>query len=122
MTRTRSLLGVVVAIVSVASVLAAPAAAKDTARYILPPGNYGGLPFTENSTDQLPLYSGLTPLRDDITPADINEHFLPEDFKPIGETFEEETGRAGTTIIYDEYGIPHITARPATTSRSAPAG
>ena len=25
----------------------------DVARYILPPGNYGGLPFTENSTDQL---------------------------------------------------------------------
>ena len=35
----------------------------DTARYILPPGNYGGLPTTDNSTDQLPLYDGLTPLR-----------------------------------------------------------
>ena len=39
----------------------------DVARYILPPGNYGGIPFTQNSTDQLPLYSGLTPLRDNIT-------------------------------------------------------
>ena len=31
---------------------AAPAA--DIARYILPPGNYGGVPFTENSRDQPP--------------------------------------------------------------------
>jgi hypothetical protein len=84
-----------------ASVFAAPAAAKETARYILPPGNYGGVPFTENSTDQLALYSGLTPFRDDITQATINEYFLPEDFKPIGQTFEEETGREGTEIIYD---------------------
>jgi hypothetical protein len=109
MTRTKSLLSVIAAIVSVASVIAAPAAAKDTARYILPPGNYGGIPFTENSTDQLPLYSGLTPFRDDITQARINEHYLPENFRPIGVTREEETGREGTEIIYDQWGIPHIT-------------
>ena len=40
---------------------AAPAMATDLARYVLPPGNFGGVPFTVNSTDQLPLYSGLTP-------------------------------------------------------------
>jgi acyl-homoserine lactone acylase PvdQ len=93
----------------VASAFAASAAANDTARYILAPGNYGGLPFTENSTDQLPLYSGLTPFRDNITPATINDYYLPEDFKPIGDSFEEETGREGTTIIYDAWGIPHVT-------------
>src|SRR5687767_10844519 len=102
MTRTRSLLSVIAAISCVGCVFGASAAAKDTARYILPPGNYGGLPPNENSTDQLPLYSGLTPFRDNITRARTNEHFLPEDFKPIGATFEEETGREGTTIIYDE--------------------
>jgi acyl-homoserine lactone acylase PvdQ len=103
------------AAIAVASVVAAGSAAggggasaKDRAHYILPPGNFGGLPVTENSTDQLPLYSGLTPLRDDITNADINEHFLPEDFKPIGETHEEETGRPGLRLIYDEWGIPHV--------------
>ena len=53
--------------------VALPATAADIARYILPPGNYGGLPFTANSTDQLPLYSGLTPLRDNVTRADINQ-------------------------------------------------
>ena len=102
-----------IAAIAVASAVAGPAAggggkAKDRARYILPPGNYGGVPLTENSTDQLPLYAGLTPLRDDVTNADINERFLPEDFKPIGETHEEETGRPGVRIVYDSYGIPHV--------------
>ncbi len=68
---------------------------QDIARYILPPGNYGGLPFTTNSTDQLPLYSGLTPLRDNVSRDDINRLFLPEDFQPIGPTHEEATGRPG---------------------------
>jgi acyl-homoserine lactone acylase PvdQ len=80
----------------------------DLARYILPPGNYGGLPFTQNSTDQLPLYSGLTPLRDNVTDVDIQQFFLPEDFQPIGQTHEEQTGRPGLRLIYDSYGIPHI--------------
>ena len=38
----------------------ATALAGDTARYILPPGNYGGLPTTTNSLDQLPLYDALS--------------------------------------------------------------
>ncbi len=84
------------------------AGAADVARYILPPGNYGGLPLTVHSTDQLPLYSGLTPLRDNITPADLNTYFLPEDFQPIQPTTEEATGRPGLQILYDAFGIPHI--------------
>ncbi|NDH88456.1 MAG: hypothetical protein EBY61_07525, partial [Actinobacteria bacterium] len=47
---------------------APPAITEDRAYYILPPGNYGGLPVNDNSLDQLPLYDGLTPLRDDIDP------------------------------------------------------
>lgn len=96
-------------VLAVVTVLGAiPAAAADLARYILPPGNFGGLPFTVNSQDQLPLYSGLTPLRDNVTLADINQFFLPEDFQPILPTTEEVTGRPGLQIIYDAYGIPHI--------------
>jgi acyl-homoserine lactone acylase PvdQ len=91
------------------ALLASTAAhAADFARYVLPPGNFGGLPFTAHSTDQLPLYSGLTPLRDNITPADLNTYFLPEDFNPIGATTVENTGRPGLTILYDSYGIAHI--------------
>lgn len=86
-----------------------PPALSDRAYYILPPGNFGGLPTTENSLDQLPLYDGLTPLRGNVTDEDIENLFLPEDFMPIGETREEVTGRPGLTILYDEFGIPHIT-------------
>src|SRR5206468_3293994 len=85
-----------------------PAAAADIARYILPPGNFGGIPTTVNSTDQLPLYAGLTPLRDNITLADIDNFYLPEDFSPIGATTEEVTGRPGLQLLYDSYGIPHV--------------
>ncbi|MCB0965456.1 MAG: penicillin acylase family protein [Ilumatobacter sp.] len=87
----------------------APAVTDDRAYYILPPGNYGGLPTNDDSLDQLALYDGLTPLRGDVTDADIESFYLPADFAPIGETTVEETGRDGLTIVYDEYGIPHIT-------------
>ena len=85
--------------------------AADRAYYILPPGNYGGLPTTDESRDQLPLYDALTPLRGDVTDADIDANFLPEDFAPVGATREEPTGRPGTTILYDEYGVAHISGR-----------
>jgi len=89
----------------------AQSAEGDVARYILPPGNYGGIPFTDESRDQLALYDGLTPLRGDVTDADIESHFLPEDFAPIGATREEPTGRPGVQILYDEYGVAHVTGR-----------
>jgi acyl-homoserine lactone acylase PvdQ len=86
-----------------------PAIVEDRAWYVLPPGNYGGLPTNENSTDQLPLYDGLTPLRGNIGDADLEEYFLPFDFEPVGETTEEPTPRDGVTILYDEFGVAHIT-------------
>ncbi len=95
-------------VLALALLAAVPAGAVDLARYILPPGNYGGLPFTANSTDQLPLYAGLTPLRDNVTPADIDRFYLPEDFTPIEPSHEEVTGRPGLRLIYDAYGIPHV--------------
>jgi acyl-homoserine lactone acylase PvdQ len=86
-----------------------PAITEDRAYYILPPGNFGGLPVSDNSLDQLALYDGLTPLRGNITDADLEELFLPANFEPIGRTVEEPTGRAGTTVLYDEFGVAHIT-------------
>ncbi len=94
-----------------ALLIAAPAALAargDTARYILPPGNFGGLPTTANSTDQLLPYAGLTPLRDHVTQNDLQKLYLPEDFAPIGATHEEQTGRPGLRLVYDSYGIPHV--------------
>lgn len=98
-----------VADTTVASTEAAPSITEDRAHYILPPGNYGGIPVNDNSLDQLPLYDALTPLRGDVTDADISELFLPQNFEPVGATTEEPTGRSGTTIVYDEFGVPHIT-------------
>ena len=83
----------------------------DRAFYILPPGNFGGLPTTDESRDQLPLYDALTPLRGNVTDADIEANFLPEDFAPVGATREEPTGRPGTKILYDEFGVAHISGR-----------
>ena len=37
---------------------AAHAASSDIARFVLPPGNYGGIPTSPHSLDQLSLYSG----------------------------------------------------------------
>ena len=82
---------------------------RDRAFYVLPPGNYGGIPTNENSLDQLPLYDGLTPLRGNVTDADIDALFLPENLEPVGATTEEVTGRPGLTILYDSFGVPHIT-------------
>jgi hypothetical protein len=86
-----------------------PTISEDRAFYVLPPGNYGGIPTNDDSLDQLPLYDGLTPLRGEVSDADIETHFLAQDFEPVGETVEEPTGRAGTTILYDEFGVAHIT-------------
>ena len=104
----RSLRSVFVALAALLIVPATSVAAGDVARYILPPGNYGGLPFTDDSTDQLPLYDGLTPKRDNVSLTDINNLFLPENFKPIGKTTTIDTGRKGLRLVYDEYGVPHV--------------
>src|SRR3954454_24553355 len=100
-----SLLALAALLLAAPTALAAPG---DTARYILPPGNSGGLPFTANSRDQLGPYAALTPLRDHVTQADLQRLYLPENFAPIGATHEEQTGRPGLRLIYDSYGVPHV--------------
>jgi hypothetical protein len=100
-------------VVVLAAFFASPAVAgaDDTARYVLPPGNYGGLPTTDDSLDQLPLYDGLTPLRGNVGIDDINRLFLAQNFAPVGQAREEQTGRPGLRLVYDEYGIPHVYGR-----------
>jgi len=103
-----AVVAVVVLAVAPAAVAGTAKAPGDTARYILPPGNYGGLPTNDDSLDQLPLYDALTPLRGNVTDSDLERLFLPEDFAPVGEVREEQTGRPGLRLIYDEYGVPHV--------------
>jgi hypothetical protein len=90
---------------------AAQAAASDIARYVLPPGNYGGIPTSSHSLDQLSLYSGLTPLRRNVSMRDVNRFYLPEDFRPIGRTQVEPVGRSDVTVTYDSFGIPHVVGK-----------
>ena len=37
---------------------------------VLPPGNAGAIPVVTNSSDQIPLYDGITPKFDNVTAAD----------------------------------------------------
>jgi hypothetical protein len=94
-----------------AALAAAPAASADRAYDILPPGQFGGVPTTRNSTDQLPLYDALTPKLGDVTSADLRRLFKPEDLRPVGPTRIEPTPRPGLTIRRDSFGVPHITGR-----------
>ncbi len=84
----------------------------DFAYNILPPGQYGGAGLTKNSTDQLPLYDSLTPLRGNVTEDDIKSHFKREDFAPNGATTVVPTpGHPDLNIVRDSFGVPHIYAK-----------
>jgi Penicillin amidase len=80
-----------------------------TAYSILPPGNYGGVDFNAHSTDQIPLYDGLTPRFDQVTAADLSRYFKTE---PLWHGTEkaarvEHPGR-GVRILRDAYDVPHV--------------
>lgn len=76
-------------------------------RNVLPPGQAGTLPPSTHSTDQIPLYDGLTPLFDHVTRADVERYFKPETVgDPTGTP--EATPRPGLRLIRDAYGVPHI--------------
>ncbi len=111
-------------LVAIAALVAAPvtANAADTARYILPPGNFGGLPTTANSLDQLPLYDALTPLRGNVDRRTNQRLFLPENFEPIGASHVEQTGRPGLRSSTTTTASRTSTARRAPTWPSARVG
>jgi len=84
----------------------------DIAYNVLPPGQSGALPATPNSTDQLKLYDGLTPLMGNVTAADLTTYFKSEQFGPgVGAARPETTPRPGLQIARDSYDVPHITGQ-----------
>jgi len=101
----------------VATVLfAAPAGAQidfsGPAFNILAPGEYGGLPANQYSTDQGMLYDALTPLQGHVTAADLSRYYLSEKFGVTGPIVRsEQTGRPGLQILRDSHDIPHIYGR-----------
>jgi acyl-homoserine lactone acylase PvdQ len=77
---------------------------------VLPPGQAGSLPATDDSTDQLPLYDGLTPLEGRVAPGDLSRYFKTARFNlPRGGPVVRP--RAGLTIRRDRWGVPHVNGR-----------
>jgi acyl-homoserine lactone acylase PvdQ len=108
----RVLLGVLACCVLLA-LGAAPASAlidlSGPAFQILAPGEDGGLPPTQFSTDQGALYDALTPHRGNVTAKIIEEDYLSEKFGVQGPVLRtENTGRAGLEIQRDSHDIPHV--------------
>ena len=95
-----------------ASAVAAPDDLAGPAYNILPPGESGDVPPGENSTDQLRMYDGLTPLFDKVRPEHLRELFKPNIFGTRGQgpTRDETTPRgARVKIVRDRFGVAHIT-------------
>ncbi len=81
---------------------------------VMPPGQAGSFSFNANSSDQIPLYDGLTPKRGNVTSADLPVFFKKNVFglgglpvQGIPRTFP---ARPGLTITRDSYSVPHIEA------------
>ena len=101
----------VLSLVVAALLPATASAATDYGRdvyNVLPAGEWGGLPLNQYSSDQLPLYDGLTPLWDQVTAADIPKHFKPERFGVIGKVVRTERPRKGLVIKRDSWDVPHV--------------
>ena len=76
---------------------------------VLPPGEDGGYPPDANSTSQIPLYDGLTPLAGNVTAADLGRYFKSERFGVQGPVVRtEDTGRPGLRILRDSFDVPHV--------------
>ena len=85
-----------------------------TARNIIPSGQPGGLPITPQASVQAEMYDGLTPLFDQVGPADLTTYFKSEKFGVAadeGPAVTESVPRAGVTIVRDRYQVPHITGK-----------
>jgi acyl-homoserine lactone acylase PvdQ len=73
---------------------------------ILPPGEGANAP---DLTSQLPLYDGLTPLRGNVTSADLTKFYKPETLGLGGaKPTRVERPKAGVTIDRDKWDVPHI--------------
>ncbi len=103
------------ALVAVLLIAASAAARTDfsgPAFNILAPGEFGGLPSNQFSTDQGQLYDALTPLQGHVTTGDLSRFYLSEKFGVSGPVIRsEQTGRPGLQILRDSHDIPHIYGR-----------
>lgn len=108
--RRGALVVVVAALVAAAGVsAAAPRDHALLALNILPPGEGANLP---DLTTQIGMYDGLTPLRGNVTPADLTRYYKQESLGLGGEkVVRTEQPRDGVTIERDRFDVPHIFGR-----------
>jgi acyl-homoserine lactone acylase PvdQ len=108
----RGVAGTLIAFLLIAAAAAARVDFSGPAFDILAPGEYGGLPATQYSTDQAALYDALTPLEGHVTAADLRRFYLSEKFGVVGPVLRREhTGRPGLQILRDSHDIAHIYGR-----------
>ena len=76
MPRSAKVLAIAVGLIAI---VAQPAGARtdyaETARNIVPPGQYGAVPAPPGADEQAKMYDGLTPLFDQVTDADLTTYF-----------------------------------------------
>ncbi|HEX7625577.1 MAG TPA: penicillin acylase family protein [Gaiellaceae bacterium] len=85
------------------------------ARDILPPGNFGGINFTKNSSDQALLYDALTPLEGNVTAKDVTKDFKAEPLWTGNEkAVRVELPGRGVKILRDTFDVPHVFAKTET--------
>ena len=104
--------------VALAAALILPAAASardyaDTARNVVPSGQWGSAPVPPGADSQAKLYDSLTPRFDQVTADDLTRSFKSEGFGvgPDGPAKAERVPRRGVKIVRDRYNVPHITGR-----------
>jgi acyl-homoserine lactone acylase PvdQ len=110
----RVLFGMLVVIVGLGA-QAAIASAHDfaqTARNIIPSGQFGSLPPPTGADTQAKMYDGLTPLFDQVTGTDLNTYFKSERFgiDTDGPGTIESVPHSGVSIVRDKFDVPHVHA------------
>src|SRR5215213_7286930 len=103
---------------ALAAALLLPATARardyaDTARNVVPSGQWGGTPVPPGADSQAKLYDSLTPRFDQVTSEDLTRSFKSERFGvgPDGPAKPERVPRRGVRILRDRFNVPHITGR-----------
>jgi acyl-homoserine lactone acylase PvdQ len=111
------MLGAGVVVTTALALATTPAAARDyadTARNIIPSGQYGAVPPPRGADEQAKMYDGLTPLFDRVTDADLRRFFKSEALNAPGTDgpagARRRLPRRGVTVTRDRFGVPHVKA------------
>lgn len=81
-------------------------------RNIIPSGQLGAVPVPAGADRQAKMYDALTPLFDEVSPADLLRTFKDARFGvgSAGPGRVQRVPRKGVRIVRDRFSVPHITA------------